>query len=95
MSILNLPCPHIHREYFQVSGLYVPFLEKKTTNGALFYLTQSKIQLFFVDQAIKHCYFGLTLVMQEIQSTGNLLHNHTGFLLAEVASLVDVSQNGS
>lgn len=46
-------------------------------------------------EVIKYSYFILTLVMQEIQSTGNLLHNHTGFLLAEVASLVNVSQDWS
>lgn len=38
---------------------------------------------------------GLTLVMQEIQSAGDVLHDNTGFLLTEVPSLVNVCQDGS
>lgn len=94
MSIINSPCPHIHRECFQASGLYVPFLKKykpqMTLREIQFTVTITLIVLY-----VKYSYFSLTLVMQEIQSTGNLLHNHTGFLLAEVASLVNVSQDGS
>lgn len=46
----------------------------------------------FQTRSVSSC-SGLTLVMQEIQSAGNLLHDHTGFLLAEVASLVNVGQD--
>ena len=38
---------------------------------------------------------GLTFVMQEIQSTGDFLHDNTGFLFAEVSSFVNVCQDGA
>ena len=35
----------------------------------------------------------LAFIMEEVQSTGNVLHHNAGLLLGEVSSPVDVSQN--
>lgn len=40
------------------------------------------------------CESVLTLVMQEIQSSSNVLHDNSSFMLTEVLPLVNVCQNG-
>lgn len=50
MRIINSPCPHIHRECFQASGLYVPFLKKykpqMTLREIQFTVTRTLIVLY-------------------------------------------------
>lgn len=36
-----------------------------------------------------------TFIVQEVQGTGHILHDHTGLQLVEVPSLVDVAQDGT